>query len=270
MNEPLSLGDILRGHCAKLVVPYAPRAAVDPTRLGIPRQRLDPLTRRSVLARDGYRCVWCGVSYLRNRGVLFEVDHIIPWIAGGSDHPVNLRTLCQECNQERSNRVSQFDVPALPIVWRCYSCDQWGDVEMVGPALIAAFCTTCRRVWQSVPYVADLMVGGEVPTVGVPAPRDGDQDFTRIPVTVRPPERRFRDLREKDDRRRAAAARATARAEARAELDAIRPPVPSAIFCAAEDEISGALCARIDCDGFHSSDGLDAWTEPNDDENGSR
>lgn len=43
-----------------------------------------------------------------------------------------------------------------------------------------------------------------------------------------------------------------------------------AVFCAAEDEISGALCARIDCDGLHSSDGLDAWTEPNDDENGTR
>lgn len=43
-----------------------------------------------------------------------------------------------------------------------------------------------------------------------------------------------------------------------------------AVFCAAEDEISGALCARIGCDGLHSSDGLDAWTEPNDDENGSR
>lgn len=223
MNEPQLWGDILRGHCAKLIAPYSPRAVADPTRLGIPRQRLDPLTRRSVLARDGYRCVWCGVSYLRNRGVLFEVDHIVPWIAGGSDHPVNLRTLCQECNQERSNRVSEFDVPALPIVWRCYLCDEWGDVEMFGPALITAFCSTCRRVQSDAPYVADLMIGGEVPAVGIPAPRDSDQDFTRIPVTIRPPERRFRDLREKDDRRRAAAARAAGRAEARAELDAIRP-----------------------------------------------
>lgn len=43
-----------------------------------------------------------------------------------------------------------------------------------------------------------------------------------------------------------------------------------AVFCAAEDAISGALCARIGCDGQHSSDGLDAWTEPNDDDDGSR
>lgn len=223
MNEPQLWGDILRGQAAKLIAPYAPRAVVDPTRLGIPRQPLPTVLRRSVLARDGHRCVWCQVSFLRNRGVLFEVDHIVPWIAGGSDHPVNLRTLCRECNQERSNRVSEFDVRALPIVWRCYRCDEWGDVEHEGPALITAFCATCRQVDGSVPYVADLMFGGEVPTVGIPELGDGDQDFTQIPVTVRPPERRFRDLRERDDRRRAAADRAAGRVEARAELDAIRP-----------------------------------------------
>jgi hypothetical protein len=145
--------------------------------------------------------------------VVFEVDHIVPWISGGSDHPVNLRTLCQECNQERSNRVSEFDVRALPIVWRCYLCDQWGDVQRVGPALITAFCTTCRLLQSNVPYVADLMIGGEVPAEGLPALRDGDQDFAEIQPMVRTQERRFADWRERDEKRRAA----------RAELDAIRP-----------------------------------------------
>lgn len=223
MSDPVILGDLLRGYCSKLIAPGAPRAAIDPTRLGIPRQPLLPLTRRSVLLRDGYRCVWCDVSSARNRSVLFEIDHIDPWISGGSDHPVNLRTLCRECNQERSNRVSFLDGRALPIVWRCYSCDQWGDVEPDGPTLITAFCTTCRRVQQSAPYVADLMIGGEVPTVGLPALGDGDQDFTKIAVTIRPPERQFRDRRVKDDRRRRAVALAAGRAAARAELDAIRP-----------------------------------------------
>ena len=224
MNEPMLWGDILRGYAAKLLAPHAPRAVVDPTRLGIPRKPLPPLLRRSVLQRDGFRCVWC-----QNTGVRFEVDHIVPWIAGGSDHPVNLRTLCRECNQERSNRVlEEFDSRALPIVWRCFSCDEWGDIEFdveaTGPALIAAYCTTCRRLWEHVPYIADLMLGGEVPTVGIPALVEGDQDYEAIAVTVRPMERRFKDWREKDDRRRAAIDLATHRAEARAELDAIRPP----------------------------------------------
>lgn len=219
MNEPVLLGDILRGHCAKILAPHAARAAIDPTRLGIPRQPLDQLTRRSVLLRDGYRCVRCFESH-----VAFEVDHIVPWISGGSDHPVNLRTLCRECNQDRSNRVlEEFDGRALPIVWRCYGCDQWGDVELTGPALITAFCSTCRQVQQDIPYVADLMTGGEVPTVGIPALREGDQDYAAIPVTVRPMERRFADWRERDDRRRAAIDRAAGRVAARAELDAIRP-----------------------------------------------
>lgn len=222
MNEPVLIGDILRGHCAKLVAPHAPRAAVDPTRLGVARQPLPQLTRRSVLLRDGYQCVRCFVSIARG-SVVFEVDHIVPWIAGGSDHPVNLRTLCRECNQERSNRVTELDVRALPIVWRCYACDQWRDVEPDGPSLITAFCSTCRSVHRDVPYVADLMIGGEVPAAGLPPLSDNDQDFTAISVAVRPQARRFHDLRGKDDRLRAAMARAAGRAAARAELDAIRP-----------------------------------------------
>jgi hypothetical protein len=223
MSGPVLLGDILRGYHAKLIAPDAPRAAPDPTRLGVSREPLDRLTRRSVLIRDGYRCVWCYTSYARDQGVVFEVDHIVPWISGGSDHPVNLRTLCQECNQRRSNRVTKYDVRALPIVWRCYSCDEWGDVQRVGPALITAFCSTCRLIQQDVPYVADLMIGGEVPTDGIPALREGGQDLTEIPVMIRQPERRFEDWREKDDRLRAAVARAAGRVAARAELDAIRP-----------------------------------------------
>jgi hypothetical protein len=215
----ISLGDLLRGHAARLIVSAAERAPLDPTRLGIPRQPLDVTLRRTVLMRDGYRCCWCQTA---GRSVLFEVDHIVPWSAGGSDHPVNLRTLCKDCNQTRSNRVSELDRRAFPIVWRCYSCDQWGDVEEQD-ALITAFCSTCRCLQLNVPYVADLMFGGQVPAIGIPDLQSDDVDYAAIPCTVRPVERRFRDLRAKDDARRDATARLAARAAARAELDRIRP-----------------------------------------------
>lgn len=263
MNEPVSMADLLRGYASKLIAPGSPRAELDQTRLGIPRQPLPQMTRRQVLARDSYRCAWCYASRARNPNILFEIDHIVPWSSGGSDHPVNLRTLCRECNQERSNRVSDLDGRSLPIVWRCYLCDQWGDVERVGPELIKAFCSTCRLVQENAPYVADLMVGGEVPTVGIPPLRRGDQDFTKIPVMIRPPERRFRDWRERDDRRRSAAARAAGRAAARAELDAIRPDVPPATFCAAAHPFDPAvLCHRLDghC-GTHTADGSQPWAD---------
>lgn len=38
-----------------------------------------------------------------------------------------------------------------------------------------------------------------------------------------------------------------------------------AVFCGAESDISGALCARLDCDGTHQADGGDAWTTTTDD-----
>ena len=59
-------------------------------------------TRKAVLERDGHRCVACGAS-----GVRFEVDHIVPLAAGGSNHPDNLRTLCRACHRQRGLRASQ-------------------------------------------------------------------------------------------------------------------------------------------------------------------
>lgn len=216
----VSLGDLLRGYAARLLAPGAERAPLDPTRIGIPRQPLDMQLRRAILSRDGFRCCWCQA---RGKTVRFEIDHIVPWSAGGSDHPVNLRTLCQDCNQARSNRVTEFDRRALPIVWRCYSCDEWGDVEFDEP-LFMAYCLTCRDVRHEAPYVADVMIGGPIPAVGVPALQPGDEDLSSLSPTVRPWERRFKDLRDRDDARRNRAARDAGRAAARAELDRIRPP----------------------------------------------
>lgn len=217
----VSLGDILRGYLARLVAPTSERAPIDPDRIGVQREPINRLVRRAVLMRDNYRCQWCSASYQRDQTIVFEIDHIVPWSAGGSDHPVNLRTLCQDCNQLRSNRVSELDRRALPVVWRCYGCDQWGDVEHTEP-LFRAYCMTCRETTDSAPYVADLMIGGPLPTKGIPALRPGDEVLPAGGPTVRPWNRRFRDLREKDDRRRNAARRAAARAE----LDAIRPADP--------------------------------------------
>jgi hypothetical protein len=211
VSEPRLIGEILRGHMARFAAPTSPRAPLDPARIGIPRQPIDPWLRRAVLARDGFRCCWCGASLARNKAIVFEVDHIVPWSAGGSDHPVNLRTLCQDCNQTRSNRVSEYDRRALPIVWRCYGCDEWGDVTHRA-ARITAYCSTCKEQVQA-PHIADVMYGGPVPPVGVPALQPGDEDYAAIPLTVRAPGEQFLGNRKL----------AARRAEARAELDRIRP-----------------------------------------------
>lgn len=52
-------------------------------------------TRRSVLERDGYRCVSCSMS-LRSHDA--DVHHLLPRSMGGSDELSNLVTLCDGCH----------------------------------------------------------------------------------------------------------------------------------------------------------------------------
>ena len=52
--------------------------------------------RFSVLARDNFRYMYCGLTPQDN--VKLQIDHIIPKIKGGSDDMGNLITACQYCN----------------------------------------------------------------------------------------------------------------------------------------------------------------------------
>lgn len=91
------------------------------TRAHETRGMLDPQVRRMVLLRDGFMCQWCK-RHVRE-GVFFEVDHIVPWSAGGTNATDNLRTLCRDCNQLRSNRRTDADTAsALLIVGSCPWC----------------------------------------------------------------------------------------------------------------------------------------------------
>lgn len=61
--------------------------------------------RLRVFARDGFVCQYCGLDMLRDASTLSQasVDHVIPRSKGGSDHPDNLVTSCQACNQLKNN-----------------------------------------------------------------------------------------------------------------------------------------------------------------------
>lgn len=52
--------------------------------------------RVAVLHRDGYKCMFCGRSA---KQIQLEVDHIVPFSKGGSNHISNLQTLCIDCNR---------------------------------------------------------------------------------------------------------------------------------------------------------------------------
>jgi hypothetical protein len=75
----------------------------------VPEKGISPKLRIQVLERDGYTCQLCGATagdpstYNPNRKVRLHVDHIVPNSQQGEPKLENLRTLCSDCNQGRSN-----------------------------------------------------------------------------------------------------------------------------------------------------------------------
>ena len=66
------------------------------------------LWRRTVMSRDGYKCVWCGAKNGGGYRVRLEVDHIKRWV----DFPLlrynlsNGRTLCRPCHVTTFSNLS--------------------------------------------------------------------------------------------------------------------------------------------------------------------
>ncbi len=60
--------------------------------------------RHRILARDHYRCQFCGV-----RGSAFDLtlDHILPRSRGGRTVAENLVTSCKECNNRKGSRTPE-------------------------------------------------------------------------------------------------------------------------------------------------------------------
>jgi 5-methylcytosine-specific restriction endonuclease McrA len=78
-------------------------------------------TRRGVLQRDGYRCVYCGVRAGEVRGgqVLtkqdFTIDHLIPRSRGGRNTWGNTACACPACNNRKGNRTPHE--AGLTLLW---------------------------------------------------------------------------------------------------------------------------------------------------------
>lgn len=53
--------------------------------------------RAAIYARDGHRCVWCGLTAI---DVQLTVDHLIPRSRGGGNEANNLVTACMTCNRD--------------------------------------------------------------------------------------------------------------------------------------------------------------------------
>ena len=110
-----------------------------------PREPLPDGIRRSVLRRDGYACCQCPARWSRGEDLYLQVDHIFPVSAGGTDRTDNLRTLCEPCNMDKSDRYTPDAASARArlIVANCYWCGLHPDDASTNAAV---YCATCRRI----------------------------------------------------------------------------------------------------------------------------
>ena len=80
------------------------------TYINVPRRKAH-WSRKGVLARDGYTCIYCGVhpgDAVRNRPITksdLTVDHILPRSRGGRDNWTNTACACYGCNHRKGDKL---------------------------------------------------------------------------------------------------------------------------------------------------------------------
>lgn len=116
------------------------------------RERIPSIVRRLVFERDGGCCFNCGIPLTIRTA---QLDHIMPWSAGGPDTSDNLRILCQPCNEDRSNFRSGLDGQyRVPVTTYCSGCSCYPDGEpaaVLPGHMIPAYCGTCGAVSPTCP-----------------------------------------------------------------------------------------------------------------------
>lgn len=73
-----------------------------------------PLTNRTLFARDGFLCMYCGRPFAEHQ---LTRDHIVPRSRGGADRWENVVAACRRCNQYKGNRQPEelgLQLMALP------------------------------------------------------------------------------------------------------------------------------------------------------------
>jgi 5-methylcytosine-specific restriction endonuclease McrA len=78
--------------------------------INVPRRKAH-WSRKGVLARDGYTCIYCGVrpgDIARGKQMTkvdFTVDHVLPRSRGGKDTWSNTACACYACNHRKSDKM---------------------------------------------------------------------------------------------------------------------------------------------------------------------
>jgi 5-methylcytosine-specific restriction endonuclease McrA len=89
---------------------------------GVEAQSIDPI---AIFERDGWRCYMCKTVTPRQlRGTLHdlapEIDHILPYSAGGAHTLDNVACACRKCNQNKGAKILGLQtVPKVPVGSPC-------------------------------------------------------------------------------------------------------------------------------------------------------
>lgn len=80
------------------------------------------MERRSVAARQEWRCALCGRLFSAH----FEVDHVVSLAGGGADAMPNLQALCSDCHREKtvSDNRRALAIACGESHYRCLKCDR--------------------------------------------------------------------------------------------------------------------------------------------------
>jgi hypothetical protein len=92
--------------------------------IGLARRKM-----RSLIARDGCGCVWCGLE-LTPEHPLASIDHVRPHSQDGANTLDNLVMACRPCNNGRRSR------PASEWMKRCLTKGMQVNVEVVEAAIV--------------------------------------------------------------------------------------------------------------------------------------
>ena len=77
----------------------------NPTRYHKESRSITPQRKKAVKIRDDFTCQICNEEFEEDE---LEVDHILPYGAGGSNEEYNLMALCGECNGNKSAKLDYY------------------------------------------------------------------------------------------------------------------------------------------------------------------
>jgi len=93
------------------------------------KQRIPEKTRINILARDDYKCLWCGRSTVD--GVTLDVDHVLAEHWNGKTEEDNLGTLCSHCN--RAKGADYYGPYLLSTIYKLNKkVEEWFEDKFIG------------------------------------------------------------------------------------------------------------------------------------------